>query len=99
MAVHVDRCGLVSAMLHSSPCSPLKTGAAPADGINLCGNTFHHPFLCHVEHRLLWARLEGASHNDKRLRLVEIVKALLKDKKVRLKACSPLPSITERSLS
>ena len=27
-------------------------------------------------------RLDGPTHNDKRLRLVEIVKALLKDKKV-----------------
>jgi hypothetical protein len=33
---------------------------------------------------LLWVRLDGPSHNDKRLRLVEIVKAMVKDKKVRL---------------
>ena len=33
--------------------------------------------------RLLWVRLDGPSHNDKRLRLAEIFKALIKDKKVR----------------
>lgn len=34
--------------------------------------------------RLLWVRLEGAANSGKRLRLVEILRAFIKDKRVRL---------------